>query len=84
MQITSANLQVLLCLILLPGLGDIGEFPGRLVQPGETMLGPDNQLILFGLVGDVGGDARVCTISRRRVRVGSLDVYCSWSSRATH
>lgn len=60
MQITSANLQVLLGLILLPGLGDIGEFPGGLVQPGETMLGPDNQLIPLGLVGDVGGDARVC------------------------
>lgn len=84
MQITSANLQVLLGLILLPGLGDIGEFPGGLVQLGETMLGPDNQLILLGLVGDVGGDARVCQVSRCRMNVVPLDIYCSWCKRATH
>lgn len=69
----------MLGLILLPGLGDIGEFPGDLVQPGETMLGPDNQLILLGLVGDVGGDARVCKVSTPSMQgeIGSLDMCCS-------
>jgi hypothetical protein len=58
------NLQLLLGRILLPGLGDVGEFPSGLVQPGKSMLGPDNQLILLDLVRDVGGDAKVSIVNK--------------------
>lgn len=63
-QITTQNLQLLLGRILLPGLCDVGEFPGGLVQPGKSMLGSDNELILLGLAHDIGGDTKVSIISR--------------------
>lgn len=72
MQITSPNLQVLPGRVLLPGLGDVGEFPGGLVQPGESMLGPDNQLILLGLVRDVGGDPKFLIVSHESRTKGAL------------
>jgi hypothetical protein len=37
-----------------------------LVQPGKSMLGSDNELILLGLAHDIGGDTKVSIVSRRK------------------
>lgn len=34
-------------IFLAPSLADVSQFPGRPVQPSESALGPDNQLILI-------------------------------------